>query len=71
MPYQILFLLQAFLVGFSLNDTLVGVQRVFLWTLLVLVIGETLTQYVLYISSLQQQSFSASAKYNREVAGLL
>ena len=43
LPYQVLFLLQAFLVGFSFHKVFVGVQRVFLWTLLVLVIVETLT----------------------------
>ena len=70
LPYQAIFLLEAFLVGFSFNDTLKTLQRLLSWALILLLMGETLTQYALYIYSLTVE-LEPQQKYEKEVQGLL
>lgn len=70
LPYQVLFLFQSFLKGFSFNKSQIAVQRFVSWLLLALLICEVTTQYALYITTLSK-NFTAREKYIREVQGLL
>lgn len=70
LPYQIIFLLHAFLEGFRFLRSQISLQRFLSWVLLFTLIAELLVQYSLYIRSFSQ-SFNAKQKYQREVVGLL
>ena len=69
-PYQLLFIVQAFLNGLNWHNSLLVYQRYLSKFLTLLLVAELLGQYSLYIYSFSQE-YTMREKYQREVTGLL
>ena len=69
-PYQLMFLVQAFLNGLNWDNSLLVYQRYLSKLLIILLVIELVGQYTLYIYSFSE-SYTMRQKYQREVAGYL